>query len=213
MTVAMLPELGASYGVSAGVASASVTAYLLPFGTLMLVSGTFGERWGLRRTVVLAYWAYVLASVACVLAPSLPLFLAARAAQGAANAFTTPLLLAAIRATVPTDRLGRANGRYSSLQAAGQTSAALLGGLAAEVHWRLAFLGVAVVAAGLGVIGIPAVGRSAEPATLRSACRPAVLRIGLVTGLGWACLVGLASWSRCAWRNGSRSAPAHAGRC
>ena len=35
----------------------------------MLVSGTLGERWGRRRTVVVGYAAYVLASVACVLAP------------------------------------------------------------------------------------------------------------------------------------------------
>ena len=34
-----------------------------------------------------------------------------------------------------SDRLGGANGRYHSLQAAGQTSAALCGGLAAEVDW------------------------------------------------------------------------------
>jgi MFS family permease len=172
MTAAMLPELGASYGVSPGAAAASISAYLLPFGSVMLVSGTFGERWGLRRTVVLAYWAYALSSVACLLAPSLPLFLAARA-------------------TVPDERLGRANGWYSSLQAAGQTSAALFGGLAAELDWRLAFLGVAVVAAVLGLIGIPHDDRSAERPTLRSAWRPAVLRIGLVAGLGWSCLVGL----------------------
>jgi len=187
----MLPELGAAYGVSPGTAAASVTAYLLPFAAIMLVSGTLGERWGLRRTVVAACWAYALASVACALAGSLPEFLAARAAQGAANAFTTPLLLAAIRTTVPSDRLGGANGRYHSMQAAGQTSAALCGGLAAEVDWRLAFWGVAVVAALLAVGGIPAVPRSAVPARLRSAWRPVVLRIGLVAGLGWACLVGL----------------------
>jgi MFS family permease len=191
MTVAMLPELGATYGVPAATAAASVSAYLLPFGSVMLVSGTLGERWGLQRTVVVAFWAYGLSSIACVVAPSLPLFLAARAAQGTANAFTTPLLLAAVRATVPDERLGRANGWYSSLQAAGQTFAALLGGLAADIDWRLAFVGVAVVAAVLGVVGIPQVGRSSHRATLRSAWRPAVLRIGLVAGLGWACLVGL----------------------
>ena len=64
----MLPELGATYGVSAGTASISVTAYLLPFAAVMLVSGTLGERWGRRRTVVLGYAVYVLASVGCVLA-------------------------------------------------------------------------------------------------------------------------------------------------
>ena len=188
----MLPELGATYGVSAGAASISVTAYLLPFAAVMLVSGTLGERWGRRRTVVAGYAAYVLASVACVLAASWPLFLVARAAQGVANAFTTPLLLAALGAAVPANRLGRALGWFGSLQAAGQTSAPLIGGLAAELDWRLAFVGVALVAGLLGVAGIPpAPVPPAKRPALRSALRPAVLRMGLVAAVGWGCLAGL----------------------
>ncbi len=188
----MLPELGAAYGVSAGTASISVTAYLLPFAAIMLVSGTLGERWGRRRTVVVGYALYVLASVVCVLAATWPLFLAARALQGVANAFTTPLLLAALGAAVPAERLGRALGWFGSLQAAGQTSAPLIGGLAAELDWRLAFVGVAVVAGLLGVAGIPAAGaRSAQRPSLRSAMRPVVLRVGLVAAVGWGCLAGL----------------------
>lgn len=188
----MLPELGAAYGVSAGTASVSVTAYLLPFAAVMLVSGTLGERWGRRRTVLAGYGVYLLASAACALAPTLSLFLAGRALQGVANAFTTPLLLAALGATVPPARLGRALGWFGSLQAAGQTSAPLLGGLAAEVDWRLAFVGVAAVAVLLGLVGIPAgAARSAERPALRSAWRPVVLRMGAVAALGWGCVSGL----------------------
>src|SRR5687768_291822 len=85
LTVAMLPELGASFGVPAGTAALAVTAYMLPFAAVMVVSGTLGERWGRRRTVVTAYGVYALAALACVLAPTLPLFLAATAVLGAAN--------------------------------------------------------------------------------------------------------------------------------
>jgi MFS family permease len=162
----------------------------------MLGSGTLGERWGRRRTVVIAYGVYVFASGACAIASTLSLFLAARALQGAANAFTMPLLLSALAAAVPQERLGRALGWFGSLQAAGQSSAPLLGGFAAEADWRLAFAGVAAVAAALGVIGIPAnpTGGAARPAlgtALRTAMRPAVLRAGLVAALGWGCLAGL----------------------
>jgi predicted MFS family arabinose efflux permease len=188
----MLPELGDSFGVSAAAASTSVTAYLLPFAAVMLVSGTLGERWGRRRTVVGGYALYVVASLACVVATAWPVFLAARALQGVANAFTTPLLLAALAGTVAPERLGRALGWFGSLQAAGQTSAPLLGGVAAELDWRLAFGGVAAVAVLLGLAGIP----SSTPATgarpsLRSAWRPAVLRAGVVAAVGWGCLAGL----------------------
>lgn len=189
----MLPELGSSFEVSAGAASISVTAYLLPFAAFMLFSGTFGEHWGRRRTVVVAYGVYVLASLLCVLAATWPLFLAARALQGVANAFTTPLLLVALASTVAPGRLGRALGWFGSLQAAGQTSAPLVGGLAAELDWRLAFVGVTVVAALLAAVGIPsdAAGSSGGRPGLRSAWRPEVLRLGLVAAIGWGCLAGL----------------------
>ncbi|MDN5856854.1 MAG: MFS transporter, partial [Actinomycetia bacterium] len=39
VTVAMLPELGVSFGIPAAEASGSLTAYLLPFAAVMLVSG------------------------------------------------------------------------------------------------------------------------------------------------------------------------------
>ena len=188
----MLPELGASFGVSAGTSATSVTAYLLPFAAVMLVSGTLGERWGRRRTVVSAYGVYVVASGLAAVATTLPLFLAARALQGVANGFTTPLLLAAIASTVAPERLGRALGWAGSLQALGQTSAPLLGGLAAEFDWRYAFGGVAVAAVLLAVAGIPAGGPA--PATrpsLRSAWRPEILRAGLASAVGWGCLSGL----------------------
>lgn len=194
VTVAMLPELGASFGVSAAAATVSVTAYLLPFALLMLVSGTLGERWGRRRTVVTGYAVYVVASVACALAPTLPWLLVARGLQGVANAFTTPLLLATLAAVTAPERVGRALGWFGALQAAGQTSAPLVGGLAAELDWRLAFVGSAVVALLLGVAGIPEEGpsrRDAAPARLTTALRPRVLRLGAVAAVGWGCLAGL----------------------
>lgn len=192
VTAAMLPELGVDFGVSTGSASTSITAYLLPYAGLMLVSGTLGERWGRRRTVVLGYVVYVLAALACVLATSWALFLAARALQGAANAFTTPLLMATLAGSVEPARLGRALGWFGSLQAAGQTSAPLVGGLAAELDWRLAFAGVGAVALLLALVGLPRTAApSGTPPSLRSAWRPSVLRAGMAAALGWGCLAGL----------------------
>lgn len=192
----MLPEIGASFDTSAAAATSTVTAFLLPFASLMLVSGTLGERWGRGRTVVAAYVVYVAASVACALAPTLPLLLGARGLQGAANAFTTPLVLAALGGAVAPERMGRALGWFGAMQAFGQTSAPLVGGLAAEVDWRFAFAGTAVVAAGLAVLGLPPDGRDPgtappPPARLATALRPRVLRLGAVAAVGWGCLSGL----------------------
>lgn len=188
----MLPELGASYGVSSADVAVSVTAYLLPFAALQVVSGTLGERWGRLRTVRIAYVGYTAASLLCALAPTLTLFLGARALQGVANAFTTPLLFAALASSVAPERLGRALGWFGSLQAAGQTFAPLIGGVAAEIDWRWAFVVSAVVSALLALVGIPGPHeRPAQPPRLRTAWRSDVLRVGVVAAVGWGCVSGL----------------------
>lgn len=192
MTTSVLPEVGGDFGISAGAAAATLTGYLVPFALLMLISGTLGERWGARRTVRIAYAVYVLASALCAVSWSFPVLMGGRAVQGAANAFTTPLLLAAIAAVTPKARLGRALGVFASTQAAGQTSAPLLGGLAAEASWRWAFVGAAVVAGALAVVGLPAdLPRDAARPRLRSAWRARTLRPAAVGFVAWGCLGGL----------------------
>ena len=194
VTVAMLPELGASYGVSSGDVAVSVTAYLLPFAALQVVSGTLGRAVGraadgarrlrraTRRRRCSARWRRRSRCSS-----------AARALQGAANAFTTPLLFAALASSVAPERLGRALGWFGSLQAAGQTSAPLIGGVAAEVDWRWAFAVSALVSALLAVVGIPG-SRTSAPTSrpgLRTAWRRDVLRVGVVAAVGWGCVSGL----------------------
>jgi predicted MFS family arabinose efflux permease len=102
--------------------------------------------------------------------------------------------MAALAAATEPALLGRALGWFGSLQAAGQTSAPLIGGLAAELDWRLAFGGVAVVAVALAVVGLPAgegAARLGARPTLRTALRPDVLRIGVATAIGWGWMAGL----------------------
>lgn len=192
VTTSILPEIGASFGRSAGTAASTLTFYLVPFAVLMLASGTLAQRWGPQRTVRIAYIAYALTSALAASSWTFEVLLASRALQGAANSFTTPVLLAVIAASTPKEKLGRALGLFGSMQAAGQTSAPLVGGLTAEVDWRLAFVVITVVAVALAVLGVPQT--DAEPernASLRSAFVPSTLRPALVGFIGWGCLGGL----------------------
>lgn len=193
VVAAMLPELGGTYGISPGLAASSMTAYLLPFALIMLVSGNLGERWGVARSIRWAYLAYGVAALLGALAPTFWFFQGARALQGAANAFTTPLLLAKIAEGTPKHRLGRALGTMGSMQAIGQTSAPLVGGLAAEGAWQLAFVGLAVVATGLALSPLPpdAAETARSPSGLRDAWQPVVLLAGAVCGVAWMCSAGL----------------------
>ncbi|WP_245821716.1 hypothetical protein [Lentzea waywayandensis] len=45
ITTSILPEIGASFGRSAGSAASTLTYYLVPFAVLMLASGTLAQRW------------------------------------------------------------------------------------------------------------------------------------------------------------------------
>lgn len=193
ITASMLPELAHDFDVSVDATSATITAYFIPFAVLMLFSGTLGARWGLRRCVLSAYVVSVGGSALCAVAGDFSLFLVGRGIQGAANAFTTPLLLATIAATTPRARLSRALGLFASLQAAGQTSAPLIGGLAAEATWRFAFVGVAVAGALLALVGLPRTPDRGptEVVRLRSAWRPDVMRAAAVAMIGWGCLGGM----------------------
>ncbi len=145
----LVPELREAFGATTSQIALAVPAYLVPFALLQIFSGTLGERLGRRRTVQAAYLAYAIASAATAVAPTIGMFLIGRAAQGAANAFTTPLVMAALADVVPRARLGRSIGTFAGVQAAGISFAPLLGGLAAEVSWRLAFFAPAVISLGL----------------------------------------------------------------
>jgi len=145
--VPMFPELRENLSASSAAVSWGFTIYMLPFAAALLVSGTLGERWGRRRSIRSAFLVFAIASLLCAVAPNLAVFLIGRALQGVANAFITPLLVAGLAEVVEPAAFGRSVGIYSSFQAAGGGLAPVVGGLAADVNWRWAFVGVAIMAA------------------------------------------------------------------
>ncbi|ALE72864.1 MFS transporter [Pseudonocardia sp. EC080610-09] len=152
MVTPMVHEVAVGLRTTPEVAAAAVTTYMFPFAAVMLVSGTLAERWGRARTMQLSLIAFVVACACCVLAPTIEWFLAARALQGVTNAFTTPLLVAAITDLVPRAGLGRALGFFAGMQAAGQAASPLVSGPSAVLDWRLAFAFPALVAVVLAVL-------------------------------------------------------------
>jgi MFS family permease len=146
MVTVLIPELRDAFGVTSSAASLALTAYLVPFAALQLVSGTLGERFGRARATRIAFIVYALASLWAAAAGAFAPFLVARALQGAANAFTTPLVLAALADATPEAALGRTMGTFASVQTAGFVGAPLVGGLAGALDYRLAFVAAAAAA-------------------------------------------------------------------
>ena len=156
MIVVLIPELQRTFDASPEAVTAGLTAYLLPFAALQLVSGTIGERLGRARTIRWAFLAYAVTSFGVALTPSIVPFLVLRALQGAANAFTSPLLLAALAESTTEERLGRSMGTFAAVQTAGMVIAPLCGGLLGAIEPRLAFAVPGVVALLLVAAPLPA---------------------------------------------------------
>lgn len=166
VVIPMLPEIADAFGTTLTTAAWSLSIYTFPLAILLLVSGTLGAKWGRIRTIRMAYVAYAIASLVCVVAPTTEWFLVGRALQGSANAFITPLLVASIYEVVNLTRLGSSLGVFASFQAAGMAFAPLAGGIAGAFDYRSAFIALAVVCVGLAFVRPPGVDHraaSSEP--------------------------------------------------
>jgi len=81
-----LPELADGLGASASAAQLTLTACLLGLATGQLLSGPWSDAVGRRRPLVIGVGAYVAASLACAVAPSIGTLITLRFVQGLAGA-------------------------------------------------------------------------------------------------------------------------------
>jgi EmrB/QacA subfamily drug resistance transporter len=131
-----------------------VNAYMLTFGGFLLLGGRLGDLFGHRRLFLLGITVFTVASVACGLATSQGLLIAARAAQGLGGAVVSAVALSLImNLFTSTDERAKAMGVYGFVCAGGGSMGVLLGGLlTSALSWHWIFLvnvpiGVAVYAA------------------------------------------------------------------
>jgi len=134
-----LPDMRASLGFSAAGLQWVLSAYTLTFGGLLVVAGRAGDLFGRRRLFAAGVAGFGAASLACALAPSPGVLIAARAVQGVAAATLTPAALALLT-TAPVDR-GRAVGWWTAAASGGGASGWVLGGVLVEAFgWPAVFL-------------------------------------------------------------------------
>jgi MFS family permease len=104
-----------------------VNAYLLALGSLILIGGSLGDIYGERHVFAVGVVAFGVFSVACALAPTIGVLIAARALQGAAAALLTPSSLAIIVGAFSARERGPAIGSWTAWSGI----AAVIGPLAA----------------------------------------------------------------------------------
>jgi MFS transporter, DHA2 family, methylenomycin A resistance protein len=119
-----------------------VDGYLLMLAALLLSGGALADRLGARRVFQQGLALFVLASVACGLAPNIATLVAARVAQGVGAAMAVPASLALLRAAFPDPAIrARAFGVWGGIAGVAAAAGPILGGLlVSAVSWRLVFL-------------------------------------------------------------------------
>ena len=88
------------------------SGYLLAYAVPLLITGRLGDLWGVKHTYVAGLVIFVLASLACGLAPSLSMLIIARVVQGLGAALLTPQTMALITQMFPPAHRGAAMGRW-----------------------------------------------------------------------------------------------------
>ena len=144
-----LPSLAKSLHAGAAELPWAINAYLLPLGALILLGGGAGDHFGRRRLFLIGLALFTAASLVCMGAPTLGLFLAGRAAQGIGAALLMPNSLAMLGAAFEGEARGRAIGTWAAVGALAGALGPVLGGwLVDTVGWRSIFLINVPVAAG-----------------------------------------------------------------
>jgi EmrB/QacA subfamily drug resistance transporter len=136
-----LPAIRAELGGGISGAQWTIDAYNVTFAALLLTSGSLGDRFGRRAFLRAGLVIFVVASVCCAAAGSLPLLLAARALQGVGAAMMLPQGLAITAAAFPNPvERGRATAAWAMAAAMSSAIGPVLGGaLTDTIGWRFIF--------------------------------------------------------------------------
>ncbi len=166
-----LPSIGADLHFTETALVWIVNAYMLTFGGCLLLGGRLGDLYGQRRMFLAGLTLFTLASLACGLAPTQFVLIAARAVQGFGGAVVSAVALSLIMNlfTEPGER-AKAMGVYSFVCAGGGSLGVLLGGVLTSVlswHWIfLVNLPIGVAAYALSAALLPKVRPQAADARL-----------------------------------------------
>jgi EmrB/QacA subfamily drug resistance transporter len=136
-----LPVLRANLHASIAAVEWVVLVYVLVLAGTVAAVGKVADRIGRKLLYTYGFAVFVAGSLACALAPSLGLLVAARFVQAIGAVMLQANSYALIRDVLPTSRLGTGLGIQGAAQAVGLSVGPVLGGaLIALGGWRLIFL-------------------------------------------------------------------------
>lgn len=137
-----LNSIGTSLGGGVSELQWVVSTYTIAFAAFILTAGALGDRIGAKIVFMAGFAIFTVASLACALAPTAQLLIAARATQGFGAAILVPNSLALLNHAYADEReRGRAVGVWAAGASLALTAGPLVGGgLISLVGWRSIFL-------------------------------------------------------------------------
>ncbi len=136
-----LPAMGEDLDADMSGLQWIINGYMLLLASLILISGSLGDRLGRRRTFVVGVIWFAAASAICAIAPNLEVMIAGRVLQGIGGALLTPGSLAILQTTFEHSDRGKAVGAWSGLTSVAAAVGPFVGGgLVDSGSWRLIFL-------------------------------------------------------------------------
>lgn len=144
-----LPDLVSAFTATPAQVQWVVVGYLLAMTGVSITVGALGDRWGRRRILLVGIAVFTLGAVVGALAPTLPVLITARVAQGVGAAAMTALPLALARDVTADGQTGRIMGVLGTTSAIGTALGPALGGTLigwggwAAAFWMMVPLGAA----------------------------------------------------------------------
>lgn len=139
------PSIVADLGADESVIKWLGAAYALALGSLLVLGGRIGDKFGQRGTFLVGMAGFVAASAAAGAALSPEMLIGARVAQGVFGAFLIPQGMAIMTATFPKPALQKAFSVFAPMLGVFAVAGPLLGGLLIDANlfgleWRPVFL-------------------------------------------------------------------------
>src|SRR5215467_14107516 len=198
VTDSLLPQIAADFGTTVGEASIVVAAYAVSHGTIQLIIGPVGDRFGKYRTVTMMCALASILVALCGTVQSLSALAVARFASGAAAGWIIPTSMAYVGDVTPYERRQPILARYLSGQIVGQLFGQAAGGVLGDLlGWRNVFFVLAgmfaLATAGL-IIELVANPRTRAAGRRDGAARGFAAEYAAVLSSAWARFVILAAF-------------------
>jgi len=141
MYLPSLPDIGRLLSASPAEVQLTLSAYLIGFALVQIVSGPFSDRYGRKPVLVGSLTLFCVANLVCALAPTITMLIAARALQAMGGSGAIVVARAIVRDLFAGARAGRELSLMGSIMAIAPIIAPLIGGvLQSAFGWRANFI-------------------------------------------------------------------------